>query len=74
MGDGLTVASENEKQALEVPELANSIIRRHDGLSTFFTGDTDTDVGLLDHSARPSFAAVSVPHRKPLSLTWSKTD
>jgi hypothetical protein len=40
----------HQKEALEIPELANRIIGRHNGLSTFFASNTDTDVSLLDHS------------------------
>ena len=37
-------------QSCQESELSNGIVCTHDGLSTFFTSDTDTDVSLLNHS------------------------
>lgn len=40
----------HQYQSCQEAELSNGIIGTHDGLATFFTSDTHTDVGLLDHS------------------------
>ncbi|KAH3668934.1 hypothetical protein OGAPHI_002689 [Ogataea philodendri] len=42
-------SSVNQNQSCQISELTKSIIGRHDGLSTFFTSNTNTHVGSLDH-------------------------
>jgi hypothetical protein len=42
-------ATMHKDQALEEPELAYSIVGGHSRLSTFFTNDTNPDVGFLNH-------------------------
>jgi hypothetical protein len=39
----------NEHKPAKVAKLSNGIIRTHDSLSSFHTGDTDTDISLLNH-------------------------
>jgi hypothetical protein len=39
----------DEEQPREEPKLSDSVIGRIDGLKTFLSRDTDTDIGGLDH-------------------------
>ena len=39
----------NQHKSLQEPKLTNGVVRGHSCLSTFFTGNTNANIGFLDH-------------------------